>query len=519
MGLRLDCGFNLELDEKLSDDEIYYMYKDLALDIASDFSKEYRKFESLEAMISNIDTVFSKFLFDYAKDLHKFLINMKIFNYELDDIISNVNKDISDSYEEKKILVYKFLDEIEETSNYEDLYRKSRKDSRGKFWGIGTEGIVKASALNLATGMVHGIFNSVAKGISSMAHEKEKKKYLDKMESEFEREMYCYCIGLYDSFVDITIEEDHDFNFSYEVEERMKKAETIITNALNNINNKDMIFEYAVKSLQVQFSNNITAFSILFDRFVTANDAGLMNLINLDDFYEDEMEFLITSDCGCKKCEDLFKFIITADHIEDSEKKHSIYRVISIFDKLIPNEIDRVIEDVAIALPNKFLAITSTPDSLGNSFIKHSVELYKKLGKKPFGSDFYCLQTDGISDSILNNAISKYGLNLTPNEKIIFLCNLGRKGEEGFFITDRYYYAHHDPSNRFRLDKITDMKLNYDKFMQMLTEENNYVGKTVDISTIENKYDFLNFIRAIIPSLRGDISQEDLKNNLYRKIQ
>ena len=218
--------------------EIYGEYQNEALEKTKMLSEYYSNARDIDTVARKIEDWGNKLITLTAQKMLSnlgkagiYTIDMGTLNNEYSDCIDfatwqNALEDFADKYAK---------------CSYSDeqmkLYREQRKANRGKFVGGGfgvsgaIKGSIQAGTLNMATGAVHSIANSIGNMISD-AHivEKKRRLYSDKNTiNELCKALYITIFSIQDALIEI-LEDEEDIEIMRPSDEDSARSDAIINN-------------------------------------------------------------------------------------------------------------------------------------------------------------------------------------------------------------------------------------------------------------------------------------------------
>lgn len=218
--------------------ELYGEYQNEAIEKTQMLSEYYSNAYDIDAVARRIEDWGNKLITLTAQKMLSDLGKAGIYTIDM-DTLNNEYSDCIDFATWQTALEH-FAEEYAKCSYSDEqmkLYREQRKANRGKFVGGGfgvsgaLKGSIQAGTLNVATGAVHSIANSIGNMISD-AHiaEKKRRMYADKKTiNELCQALYITIFSIQDAFIEI-LEDEEDIEIERPSDEDSARSDAIINN-------------------------------------------------------------------------------------------------------------------------------------------------------------------------------------------------------------------------------------------------------------------------------------------------
>lgn len=217
--------------------EIRYAYNVMARQLVEDFSAEFNSScTTADLAIDKGNDIAGKYIAKATVMSLDYLAQHKIYTVDKDIFLTEVReKGILDFWADEFRDIKEEYDDIVGMANDEINYREIRKESRGRFvgGGFGIEGALKgaaqAGAMNLATGMVHSLFNSIGNSFTMADMRKKKNRLYESISARLCESLYetirNYCWVTMDF-----MEKEEVMRFCFPSNDELKKANALFNN-------------------------------------------------------------------------------------------------------------------------------------------------------------------------------------------------------------------------------------------------------------------------------------------------
>lgn len=381
---------------------LHNTFKRLSSDALNDFNKNFTVyFKNIDDVHSQCESiVLEKYAIPAIELAIESLISLKVHDVDADYFINEYLEPIY-SWNHYFHLVDDKYNEIVLTSEALDEYRTARREGRGKWIGGGfgfngaIKGATQAAALNLATGVAHGIWNVGAKTISSIGDGiKKDSLYKDPETKETLAKGVSACI--YDTFnalIDI-INDKSPNSIPATVIDNASKASRILKN-INKIPENDL-----KKTLTDVVQLNpyaVDAYTALINKFGDTDhrieETAL--LFGIVDAIKNEKKKLFMDKFRSYENLDFHKF-------ERSKQDLEKYAALLGFD-----EGKQLIEEKSIAVYNEDIKIRTVNEKLYDTE-KEAQEVRTELNKRTFNHVVYDTEQQAIeAKNKYNNEINE----------------------------------------------------------------------------------------------------------------
>lgn len=393
--------------------ELYTILRREFAELGDDISKEF--FDTFRSTYHDIDTFIRRFpkdfsgLFKEATDkMNEFLSELHIFGVTQDELTSYVEKYCCHTYLELQEIMERY-DEI--VGNQEGMrqYRQARKEGRGRLVGGGfgftgaAKGIVKAGAVNMATGALHSVGNAIGNMGSAISAANAKST-------------------LFNGGIDVCL--------TYAIREDILGVHLV---AIDVINTRwgDEFCKFTVEEEQSAHKIQID----LEQGVISHNSerAAVVHMLTTypfqADYYRTAVKLFPGEIEGLREFANFFGFDVDSFYQTMLEQANPAVEILSEYreelEDMLFNDLDYP-EDDAIPLTTN---LTDMMDYFG--------DIFAWAGEDGF---FFLPNEDEKGKSRLNGAKSAYASYGKETPLFLYDSTLGKSGKTGFLVTDQHVY-------------------------------------------------------------------------------
>lgn len=251
-------GELVELNEARSNFvPIYKMFNERSNSIEDAFYEEYGKYQSLDSMLLGINEAAQNYVTDAIEHAIRYIQEKGVYELDAEDFLEKYVRPLGvmDSWDEAYEEVFGKYALIEGNTQQGRELRELRKESRSRWvgGGFGLEGAIKGSMqagmLNAASGLMHGIANSVGNWMDEMRANEEKREILNNPNTSF---------GLFEGLKEtiqnlayatgICLKEYAGIPVEWASEDEKKRAKTILDNIHKKVVPEDKRVEQILRA-------------------------------------------------------------------------------------------------------------------------------------------------------------------------------------------------------------------------------------------------------------------------------